>query len=99
MNPTTPPLSSTQERLIHKRVNAKMGWFVHALVFVLVNAGLTLAAALSGRAWAVVPAFGWSLGLMIHGIVVFGGWGLGASLRQHLLARERAQQANARQPF
>lgn len=87
------------EHLARKRVNAKMGWYSHALVFVLVNAGLVLTSALNGHAWAVLPAFGWGLGLLIHGMVVFWGRNAGASLRQSLLAHERAQLANAKDPW
>ena len=37
------------ERLARKRAGAKMGWYVHALVFVCVNAGLALISVGSGR--------------------------------------------------
>jgi hypothetical protein len=67
-------------------------------VFVIVNAGLALASGFSDRTWAVFPAFGRGLGLLIHGVVVFWGRGAGASLRQSLLERERAQLANAKDP-
>lgn len=98
MNLTNPPLSANLERLARRRTNAKMGWFTHALVFVVVNAGLALVSGLNGQTWAVFPAFGWGLGLLIHGAVVFLG-GAGAPLRQRLLERERAQLANAKDPW
>lgn len=87
---STPALSDAQERLARQRAKAKMGWYTHALVFVLVNAGLALLAGLKQQSWAVFPAFGWGLGLLIHGLAVFLG---GTGLRQHLLARERARLA------
>lgn len=90
-SPSAPsPLSPAQERLARKRVNAKMGWYTHALVYVLVNAALALMAGLKQQSWAIYPAFGWGLGLLIHGLAVFLG---GTGLRQHLLARERARMA------
>ena len=65
-------LSHTEiEQLAHKRAAAKMGWIIHALVYVAVNTGLALVAAASGRHWAVFPALGWGLGLLIHGLVVW----------------------------
>lgn len=97
MTPSITPLPPELERLARKRASAKMGWSIHALVFVAVNAGLALASGLSGHSWAVFPAFGWGLGLLIHGLVVFLG-GAGTGLRQRLLERERALLADSRNP-
>ena len=76
------------ERLARKRAGAKMGWYVHALVFVCVNAGLALISVGSGRPWFIFPLAGWGLGLAIHGLVV---WlvGGGAGLHERLLQAER----------
>jgi len=56
--------------------------------FVLVNAGMfALNLALGGTRWAHFPAYGWAVGLAIHGIVVFArvqGYGL----RETMLQRE-----------
>ena len=62
---------SELDRLARKRAGAKMGWYIHALVYVLVNAGLAALSALQGQHWAVYPAMGWGLGLAVHGVVVF----------------------------
>ncbi|SFE17559.1 2TM domain-containing protein [Paracidovorax konjaci] len=78
-----------QERLAHRRVRAKLGWLLHASVYVCVNLGLAALAAWQGRHWAVFPALGWGIGLLAHGIAVALG-GRGAGLYQHLLERERA---------
>ena len=88
----TAPTALTAEQidaLARKRAGAKMGWYVHALVYVCVNAGLALISVSSGRPWFVFPLAGWGLGLAIHGLVV---WlaGPGAHLRQSLVERERA---------
>eukprot|EP01030_Chromulinospumella_sphaerica_P029494 gene29494-29933_t len=69
MNALTQLSPAELERLARKRAGAKMGWYTHALVFVLVNAGLALLAALHGQQGAVFPALGWGLGLAIHGAV------------------------------
>ena len=86
----TPTLSSDAlDRAARRRVRAKMGWYIHALVFVCVNAGLALIAWRSGREWFVYPLAGWGLGLAIHGLAV---WLLapGADWRERLVERERA---------
>ena len=59
------------ERLARRRAGAKMGWYVHALVYVCVNAGLALISWSSGRPWFLYPLAGWGLGLAIHGAVVW----------------------------
>ena len=76
------------ERTARRRAGAKLGWFVHATVFVLVNLMLAALAASSGRNWAVFPALGWGMGLAIHGIVTFLVTG-GGGLQERMLQRER----------
>ena len=76
------------ERLARRRAGAKMGWYVHALVYVCVNAGLALISASSGRPWFIFPLAGWGLGLAIHGGVVWVNAG-GAGLHERLLQAER----------
>ena len=74
----TPP---TLEQRARRRVALKKGFFIHALVFVLVNGGLylmSLAAGMGmGSGWGnryggghFYPLWGWALGLAIHGTVV-----------------------------
>lgn len=86
-------LSSTStpadiEKLARRRAGAKMGWFIHAFVYVLVNIGLVMLAASRGSNWAMYPLMGWGLGLLIHGAVV---WLIapGGGLYDRLLERER----------
>lgn len=74
------------ERLARRRADAKMAWFVHALVYVCVNAGLAVVAWHTGRAWHLYPLLGWGLGLALHGLVV---WLGAAGLRERLLEAER----------
>lgn len=78
------------ERLARRRARAKMGWYTHALVYLAVNIGLALLSGLHGRSWAIYPALGWGLGLLIHGALVF----LvlpGNDLHTRLLEQERAR--------
>lgn len=78
------------DRLARKRAGAKLGWYLHALVYVCVNLMLVLLSLASGKTWAAYPAMGWGLGLLIHGLVVFFATG-GAGLYERLIAREREQ--------
>lgn len=76
------------DRLARRRAGARMGWYVHALVYLAVNAVLMLLSLSSDRHWAIYPALGWGLGLLIHGAVVWVALG-GGGLQQRLVAQER----------
>jgi len=83
-NSTRPDL----ERIARRRAGAKMGWYIHAFVYVLVNVGLVTISAANGHSWAMYPLMGWGLGLLIHGAVI---WLLapGGGFYDRLLERER----------
>lgn len=86
---TSRPLTDEQlDRLARRRAGARMGWYVHALVFLAVNGVLAALSFSSGRHWAIYPALGWGLGLLIHGLVVWVVLG-GGGLQQRLVAQER----------
>jgi predicted membrane channel-forming protein YqfA (hemolysin III family) len=59
-------------RLAQRRARAKMGFFIHLAVFVLVNALLVTIdlLALRRHGMSIFPAMGWGLGLAIHGAVL-----------------------------
>lgn len=61
------------ERRARRNVGARMGFIIHASVYVLVNAGLIAIATFrtGGAHWPLFPALGWGLGLAIHGLAVF----------------------------
>jgi len=77
------------ERRARRRVGLKIGFYVHALVFVLVNLGLYAMNATigSGHRWPLFPLWGWGLGLAIHGIVVFTRL-QGEGLRRRMIEQE-----------
>jgi len=76
------------ERRAKRRVDQKMGFYVHALVFVLVNLGLyALNTATGGARWSHWPLWGWGLGLAIHGVVTFLSL-RGEGFRERMLADE-----------
>lgn len=80
------------ERLARRRAGAKMGWYIHATVFIIVNLLLAGLSAMSERHWAVYPAFGWGIGLAVHGFVVFFVTG-GAGIHERLVQQERERLA------
>lgn len=78
------------ERLAHKRAGAKLGWYVHAAVYVVVNLFLFALSSygFGNRPWSALPLLGWGLALGLHGISVFF-LGAGAGFREQLLQQER----------
>ncbi|ADU38326.1 2TM domain-containing protein [Variovorax paradoxus] len=91
MNTTTSTSNTSRpdlEKLARRRAGAKMGWYIHAFVYVLVNIGLVGLSAAKGHTWAMYPLMGWGLGLLIHGAVI---WLLapGGGFYERLVARER----------
>jgi hypothetical protein len=83
--------NSSLEAQAKKRVDAKLGFLTHLLVFCCVNAGFYLLGLLSERSWhfgyAPFPIWGWGLGLVIHGIVTWASL-QGQDLRGSMMERE-----------
>ena len=76
------------QRQAQRRVKQKMGFYIHATVFVLVNLGLAVINfAAGGKAWHLWPLAGWGLGLAIHGFVTFANLN-GDDLRERMLKDE-----------
>jgi len=73
------------EARAERRVRRKMGFLLHAFVFIAVNAGLY--AITSEPRWSHFALFGWGLGLAIHGLMTVIAL-QGGSVRRGLLARE-----------
>lgn len=86
MTPT--PLPPELERLARKRAKAKTGFFMHAVIYLAVNTGLTMLALSKGQSWSIWPAAGWGLGLLMHGLAVFG-FAPGNGLEKRMLEHER----------
>ena len=81
-------------RLVRKRAGAKLGWFIHAGVYLLVNLLLLTLSFANGRHWALFPALGWGLGLAVHGVAVFVRTG---GLFERMVCAER-ERLNAHRP-
>jgi hypothetical protein len=86
------------DRIARKRANAKLGWLMHASIYLIVNAFLFALSLWQGKAWAAFPLLGWGLGLAIHGAAVWFA-GAGSALREGLVARERARLVAQRDPW
>jgi hypothetical protein len=92
MTPSSFPSLTAEEleRLAHKRARAKLGWYSHAALYLLVNLFLFLVSSqgFGQRHWSVFPLLGWGLGLALHGVSVFL-LGNGSGLRERLVQKER----------
>ena len=91
VNPTIGSMSPEEiERLAQKRASAKLGWYIHACVYVCVNGFLLVVWSLGSqtRAWNAFPALGWGLGLALHFVSVFL-LAKGSGFREQLVQRER----------
>ncbi len=76
------------ESRAERRVRRKMGFYIHAFVFVTVNLGLYAINSVAGEPrWSHFPLWGWGLGLAIHGLVTFIAL-QGDGVRRGMLARE-----------
>lgn len=60
-------------RLAERRVDAKVGFWIHAALFVVVNAGMAFAnfTTASANPWFVWSAGCWGLALFVQGLVVY----------------------------
>jgi len=94
MNSTCTATDYDIERQARRRAAARLGWYIHASVYLAVNSFLVLLATASGRSWAIFPLLGWGLGLAIHGLVVFLRLG-GGGIHQRLVDQERRRLATA----
>lgn len=78
------------DRLARKRAGAKLGWYFHAAVYVIVNLFVFAMSqyAFGNRSWSIFPLLGWGLGLALHGASV---WliGAGGDVRERMVQKER----------
>jgi hypothetical protein len=75
-----------------KATDAKIGFYIHLAVFVVVNAGLAAInlSTPSDILWFQWPLLGWGLGLVLHALLVFV-FPPGSRIRERLIAREMAR--------
>ena len=85
------PLSSEEiERIAQRRARAKLGWYFHAILYLLVNLFIFAISryGFGHRPWSVFPLLGWGVGLALHGVSVFV-LGSSSGLRERLVQKER----------
>ncbi len=95
------PLSPEEiERLARRRAGAKLGWYIHASLYVLVNLFIFAISryGFGSRPWSIYPLFGWGVGLALHGVAVFV-LGAGGGLRERLVQKERERLQREQQRF
>ncbi len=78
------------ERIATRRAGAKLGFYIHAAVYIAVNLALF---AINGHFspsynWFIWPLGGWGIGLAFHGLAVFF-LGSGSRLRERMIEHER----------
>ncbi|MCX7892514.1 MAG: 2TM domain-containing protein [Burkholderiales bacterium] len=76
-------------RIARRNAGMKLGWLMHAAVYVVVNAVLVAANLAIDPAvrWSAFPLAGWGIGLAIHGAAVWIATG-GGGLRDRMIRRE-----------
>jgi len=89
--------SDSIEARASRRVRRKLGFYIHALVFVLVNLGLYAMREFTGRPHGPVIIWGWALGLVIHGIFTFVSL-QGEGVRERMLRKEIERMRRDKQP-
>ena len=65
---------STEEYLSAKKaVEERLGFYVHLIAYILVNGYFAFVSVKNGGYfWPIWPMAGWGIGLLFHGIAVFG---------------------------
>ena len=101
--PTHPDQELELRQQARQRARAKMGFYQHLLVYVVVN-GFLLALNLltgPGSLWFYWPLLGWGIGLAAHALGVFAsdvGAGLSRRLEDKELAKLRKRQESSNLP-
>lgn len=62
-------------KLARKKVEAKIGFYIHAGIFVAVNALLVVINLTTSKEelWFLYPLVGWGIGLLLHAFLVYYG--------------------------
>jgi hypothetical protein len=84
-------------RRAEKRVEAKLGFYIHLGVYILVN-GIMVAVNLMTSPetyWFIWPLIGWGIGVLFHGLSVFV-FGDGLAIRKKMIDAEIRRQAHNR---
>ena len=93
-------MDQTQKlELAQKRAEAKIGFYIHAAIFIAVNL-LLVAINLATdpkTIWFIWPLIGWGLGLLGHGLLVYNP-PQDSDFKQNLIAKELEKLDKAQKP-
>jgi len=92
-------MDDTAYRRAAARVEARLGFYRHATIYVAVNLLLAVLNLIRtpDRLWFQWPLFGWGIGLLAHGVSVFSyRWNHPAS-KERMIQREMEREARRRQ--
>jgi hypothetical protein len=80
-----------------KRVEARIGFYIHLGVYVAVNALLIVINLLTSREylWFMWPLMGWGMGVLFHGLGVFV-FSKGSSIKERMIRKEMEKQARTK---
>ncbi len=86
----TPLTPEELDRMARKRAGAKLGWYAHATLYLVINLAMLAFSkyGFGSRSWTPFPLLGWGLGLALHGASVFL-IGKGSGLRERMVQQER----------
>ncbi len=78
--------------LAKNRVEKRIGFMIHAAVYVLVNAGLITLNLIRSpdKLWFIWPLGGWGLGVLFHAIKVFGP-GSASNWKEKMIEKEQSK--------
>jgi len=74
-------------RIARRRAGAKIGFYIHLVVYVVVNSFLVAVNLIYSpqRLWFFWPLLGWGIGIIFHAIFVLGP---GSAVRERMVERE-----------
>ena len=83
-----------------RRVEEKIGFFIHLAVYILVNCLLIVInlSTSSQYLWFKWPLIGWGIGVIFHalGVFIFTG---GSIIKEHLIQKEMQKQASKSEKY
>lgn len=82
-------------RRAKKRVEARWGFYIHLVIYLVVNAGLIFINMTTSPEypWVGWPMFGWGIGLFFHGMGVFVFTG-GDAMKEKMIEKEMKREAS-----
>lgn len=77
-----------------KTVNARINFYIHLVIYAVVNFGLLVINLTTSTAylWFTWPLLGWGIGLLFHALAVFV-FPMGRSVREQMIVREMKKNA------